>query len=219
MFTGFDQELIDFFWALKLNNNRPWFNAHKQTYVEKIYEPMKALTRDVCALMEQKYKLSSVGKCSRIYRDARRPQPNGPYRDCLWFVLAEQEHWSAAPTFYAEVSGAGLTYGFGSYLCTPAYMKNVRARMEANPAEIEGLIRAFARDKLYQVDGESYKRPKGSVSPQIDPWYNRKTIGFSAFEPWSEKTMGKQLPAYLTKRFGVLLPLYRWMWACLPPEA
>ena len=94
MFNGFEDEMIDFFWAIRFNNNRLWFQEHKQTYVEKLYEPMKELARQVCDGMEERYALETVWKCSRIYRDARRPHQDGPYRDHLWFVLAEQEQAS-----------------------------------------------------------------------------------------------------------------------------
>ena len=69
-FTGFEDAMIDFFWAIRFNNNREWFAEHKATYVEKIYEPMKALAREVCAGMEARYGLESLWRCSRIYRDA-----------------------------------------------------------------------------------------------------------------------------------------------------
>ena len=218
MFEGFEDEMIDFFWAVRFNNNRAWFAEHKPTYVSKVYEPLKELARDVCTGMETAHGLESLWKCSRIYRDARRPQPDGPYRDHLWFVLAERERWSMAPTFYAEISAEGITYGFGSYCCTPDFMKNVRAAMAAHPARMERMIRAFEKDGSYRLDGTPYKRPKGHVSDRIDPWYNLKNIGFSAFEEWNDDNMGPGLPAYLVRRFGVLLPLYRWLWTCVPPE-
>ncbi len=218
MFSGFENEIIDFFWAIRFNNNRPWFNEHKKIYVEKIYEPMKDLAREVCTGMEEAYHLESMWKCSRIYRDARRPHRDGPYRDHLWFVLAEQNRWSAVPTFYAEISAEGISYGFGSYCAPSAYMKNVREKMQANPAEIERLISDFEKDGSYRVNGDSYKRPKGHLSERIDPWYNRKNIGFAAFEEWNEENMGAELPQYLVRRFEKLVPLYRWFWQCVPLE-
>ena len=45
MFQGFRQEMIDFFWALRFNNRRDWFQEHKKTYTDEVYEPMKALAR------------------------------------------------------------------------------------------------------------------------------------------------------------------------------
>ena len=218
MFSGVEDDMIDFFWAIRFNNNRTWFNEHKPIYVQKVYEPMKELARDVCSGMERAYGLESVWKCSRIYRDARRPQPDGPYRDHIWFVLAERARWSVAPTFYAEISAEGISYGFGSYCCTPAFMKNVRASLAAHPAKAERMIRKFERDGSFRLNGACYKRPKGHVSARIDPWYNLKEIGFSAFEEWSDETMSPQLPAYLVRRFQLLLPIYRWLWTCVPPE-
>lgn len=218
MFTGFEDAMIDFFWSLRFNNNRAWFQEHKDIYVQKIYEPMKALAADVYDEMARRCDFQGAWKCARIYRDARRPHPDGPYRDRIWFVLAERERWSGAPTFYAEISAEGLSYGFGAYCPDGAFMKNVRARMEAHPAEAERLIRNFEKDGLYTVTGEAYKRPKGHVSETIDPWYNRKNLGFSAFEPWNDNNMSADLPQYLAERFLVLLPLYRWCWACMPEE-
>ena len=29
MFQGYTQGAVDFLWGLKLNNERPWFQAHK----------------------------------------------------------------------------------------------------------------------------------------------------------------------------------------------
>ena len=219
MFNGFDNDMIDFFWALRFNNNRPWFQEHKQTYVEKIYEPMKELARQVCCGMEKRYKLETAWKCSRIYRDARRPQPEGPYRDHLWFVLAEQERWTMAPTFYAEISAEGIAYGFGNYCSPPEFMKNVRAAIDANPAKIERMVRAFERDGTFGVDGACYKRPKGHVSERLDSWYNRKHIGFSAFEQWNDDNMSAALPEHLVDRFKPLVPLYRWLRQCVPAES
>ena len=218
MFKGFEDGMIDFFWAIRFNNHRTWFQEHKQTYVEQVYEPMKELARQVCAGMEAEYGLETVWKCSRIYKDARRPQPDGPYRDHIWFVLAEQERWSAAPTFYGEISAEGLSYGFGSYCAPPAFMKNVRAAMDAHPAQIERLVRDFVQDGSYQLEGECYKRPKGHVSEVLDPWYNRKNLGFSAFEPWNDRNMGPDLPDDLVERFRPLVPLYRWLWQCVPAD-
>lgn len=218
MFFGFEDAMIDFFWALRFNNNRAWFQENKDTYVQKIYEPMKALSREVCAGMKEKWGVESAWKCSRIYRDARRPQPEGPYRDHLWFVLAQRERWSGAPTFYAEISGEGLSYGFGAYCPTTEFMNRVRAKMAADPARIENLIDAFEKDGSFGLLGESYKRPKGHVSEKIDPWYNRKNLGFSAFEKWNDENMSAALPEYLVERLGTLMGLYAWMWECVPPE-
>ena len=46
-FQGFTPETIDFLWGIRMNNNREWFLEHKQDYANYLYEPMKALGKDL----------------------------------------------------------------------------------------------------------------------------------------------------------------------------
>lgn len=43
MFQGFYEETIQFLWELRLHNQRPWFQAHKQDYLDYLYNPMKEM--------------------------------------------------------------------------------------------------------------------------------------------------------------------------------
>ena len=47
MFEGFTQRTIDFMWNLRLNNEKPWFEAHKDEYLRDFLNPMKALGQEV----------------------------------------------------------------------------------------------------------------------------------------------------------------------------
>ncbi len=40
MFTGFTDETVDFMWGIRFNNERSWFEAHKEIYLEHFYRPM-----------------------------------------------------------------------------------------------------------------------------------------------------------------------------------
>lgn len=53
MFTGFSPEAIDFLWGIRFNNNREWFQNHKQQYQTALYEPMKALCQDLSDALPQ----------------------------------------------------------------------------------------------------------------------------------------------------------------------
>ena len=46
-FEGFSPETVDFLWGIRLNNNREWFTEHKKDYVNTLYEPMKALGKEL----------------------------------------------------------------------------------------------------------------------------------------------------------------------------
>ena len=88
MFQGYTQGAIDFLWGLKLNNERPWFQAHKEEFLQLVDQP----TRELCAQLTEEMtaaypKLGLEPKVRRIYRDARRLFGRGPYKDHLWFSL------------------------------------------------------------------------------------------------------------------------------------
>ena len=47
MFKGFTDATTDFLWNIRFNNEREWFNEHKQEYIDHLWEPFKALAHDV----------------------------------------------------------------------------------------------------------------------------------------------------------------------------
>lgn len=101
MFTGFTDETVDFMWGIRFNNERSWFEAHKQTYLTQFYQPMCALADELYDfLAEQRPDLGLIRKVTRIYRDARRLHGRGPYKDHLWLCVEQPaEQWTAHPTF------------------------------------------------------------------------------------------------------------------------
>ena len=36
MFQGFSQGAVDFLWGVRFNNERSWFEAHKQEYLDLV---------------------------------------------------------------------------------------------------------------------------------------------------------------------------------------
>ena len=39
MFTGYSEKTLDFMWGIRFNNNREWFTAHKNEYLQHLYNP------------------------------------------------------------------------------------------------------------------------------------------------------------------------------------
>ena len=54
MFQGFSQASIDFLWGISFNNDRGWFQEHKQEFLDHVDTPMKELGREIAARMEEK---------------------------------------------------------------------------------------------------------------------------------------------------------------------
>ena len=52
MFEGFSPETVDFLWGIRMNNNREWFLQNKTQYVNTLYEPMKALGKELFEIFQ-----------------------------------------------------------------------------------------------------------------------------------------------------------------------
>ena len=88
MFTGFTDETVDFMWGIRFNNERTWFEAHKDIYLTHFYQPMRELGDELYDFLAAKRPdLGLMRKVTRIYRDVRRLHGRGPYKDHLWFTL------------------------------------------------------------------------------------------------------------------------------------
>ena len=55
MFQGFSQGAVDFLWGVRFNNERSWFEAHKQEYLDLVIAPLQELGRQVHAAMTAAY--------------------------------------------------------------------------------------------------------------------------------------------------------------------
>ena len=121
MFTGFTDATVDFLWGIRFNNERPWFEAHKETYLSELYRPMKDLGAEIYDfLSEQRPEDPMVCRVSRIYRDARRLHGRGPYKDHLWFCVERPaEDWTTRPTFWFELGPDYWGYGMGCWMAWP----------------------------------------------------------------------------------------------------
>lgn len=209
MFTGFTPETVDFLWGIRMNNNRDWFLEHKKQYVSTLYEPMKALGKDLFAPFTEIP--GTILKVSRIYRDARRLHGQGPYKDHLWLcVRTGDQDWTGRPTFYFEIAPDYYSYGMGFWCAAPALMALYRQRIDADPKPLEKLVRRFDRQQTFRLTGPEYARSKGQVSDLLRPWYQKKSFSLQWEAPLDERIFSPQLPQEILESFRELLPFYRY---------
>jgi len=215
-FSGFTRETEEFLWGIHLNNDRSWFLEHKQVYLDSLYEPMKALTREVHERLAPMLPLDTVSRCCRIYRDARLHDKRGPYKDRLWFTVSTSLQWVEDPVFYFEIRPTGAEYGMGCYAYTPAALGRLRASIDANPGRVQRLLDDIDRAGIFQIYGEDYKRPKGVFGTSVDRIYNKKYFGFSRELKWGRELTAKNLPKKLADHLATLGPLFAWLMEVIP---
>ena len=213
MFTGFSQKTIDFMWSIRLNNNKQWFEAHKDEYKHDLHAPMKELGQEVYTRITANYgERGFVHKLSRIYRDARRVRDGNPYRDHLWFSVerpsTENEESSGILTFWFELNPEGWSYGLGYYAAKAVTKEKLRAQIGDNPKELEQLIDLLNSQNEFKLEGPEYVRQKQAPTTKTQEWYNKKSFSLIHYSEISEELFSCQFTDRLVNGYKFLMPFY-----------
>ena len=209
MFQGFTPETIDFLWGIRMNNNRDWFLEHKKDYVNHLYEPMKALGKDL--FLPFLDKPGNLLKVSRIYRDARMHHPV-PYKESLWICIRQDVQWWAEnPCLYFEIRPEGVSYGFILLHPKVSTLEDIRKDMAERPKQFLKLIADTEKATGVPVTAELYKRPKVAPVPELAPFFAWKGyIACTVDEPVSENIFGPEVGVRAGEFLNKLIPLYEY---------
>ena len=179
-FSGFPQEGLDFLRDLADNNNRVWFQAHKETYVTHVLDP----AQDFVQALGQRLKTISDGimydarpnggSILRIYRDVRFSKDKTPYNTNLRVVFWEGDaKRTENPGYYVSIEPTGASVFCGQHGFPKPVLEAYREAV-VDDSLGEGLEKAIASVEAaggYQVGGSHYKRvPRGydSDRPRAD---------------------------------------------------
>jgi uncharacterized protein (TIGR02453 family) len=170
-FTGFPKETVDFLKKLKLNNNREWFNNHKQEYHDFYIEPAKSfvvalgesLQKNISEEIKYDLRLNGSGSIMRIYRDVRFEKDKTPYNTRLRTVFWEGPGKKMQrPGFFIGFDASGGKIYGGIHRFEKLTLENFREFVVSKKGEeIEQVIDSL-RNMDYTVAVEHYKRtPRG----------------------------------------------------------
>jgi len=209
MFTGFTPETIDFLWGIRMNNNREWFQEHKKDYVNHLYEPMKALGKELFEPFLDRP--GNLLKVSRIYRDARMHPPE-PYKESLWICIRQDvEWWAENPCLYLEINPDEVHYGFFIWKMRTSAMEEFRQYISAYPDEFLKLIGDTEKAVGQPITAELYKRPKPCPDPRLAPYFAWKgQIACTRSIAPGEAMFGPGLKDEVADFFEKLTPLYEY---------
>lgn len=213
MFQGYYDKTVEFMWGIRFHNERDWFMAHKQDYIDYFLTPTKELGQEIYEGLHAAYPDEPLMlKVSRIYRDARRLHGRGPYKDHLWLCIRTgDEDWTGKPTFWFELAPEYYSYGLGFWAPKAALMETYRRNIEQHPEELGALAEQFNRQSQFVLDGPEYARSKGTVSDLLQPWYQKKGLTLRhETSPLDERIFDPALAQEITEGFKFLMPFYRY---------
>jgi len=163
----FSAATLKFLRALKRNNRREWFNAHRDDYEAEVRQPMTAIVErladDFRAFAPE---LIASPKISmyRIYRDTRFSENKAPYKTHVAAVFPTRglpKHEGAG--LYFHVSADDVWIGGGMYSPQPAQLVAVREHIAANIRQLRAIVESPSfRRRVGALEGEKLTRvPRG----------------------------------------------------------
>jgi uncharacterized protein (TIGR02453 family) len=213
-FKGFPESAFDFLHGLKKNNNKEWFENHRETYENDLREPSKLLVGAMSeALASAKLPLIADQKRSlfRINRDIRFSKDKSPYKTHIGIVFpfegAKEDEWIGMYLGFEPEGKDGVkTYiGGGCHMPSSSFLKRVRNKVASNYKELEKLIaeKNFKKEfpKGVTDGGESLKRmPKGfDEGHPAEKWLKMKSYSFGS-DLTKKELMSKDLPKLITQK-------------------
>jgi uncharacterized protein (TIGR02453 family) len=136
-FEGFPPDATRFFAGLAANNNRDWFQVHRETYEQAVREPLKAFVAEFAPRF-------GPARISRINRDNRFFKDRPPYKTHID---------AGVGAFYLSLSSHGFYVGTGFYMPDSSVLERFRGAIDRDGSGKELMtIIAGLRRKGYRVD-------------------------------------------------------------------
>ena len=169
-FKGFSEKMLWFFRELRENNDRDWFEAHKDVFLEHVKAPMEELT--ACVMAEvSRFAPEHAGEPKkaifRLYRDTRFSNDKTPYKTHTGALLRRADlPKNESAGFYFAVSDKCVEVAGGSYMAGPEQMRLVREHIAANAKQFEKLAtNRTVVAATSPLEGQKLSRPPKGLSP------------------------------------------------------
>ena len=167
---NFPAETLRFLRALKRNNRREWFEAHRGDYESYVRQPMTAIVERLAVdLRAFAPELVASPKVSmyRIYRDTRFSEDKKPYKTHIAAVFPTRglpKHEGAGAYFH--VSPDEVWIGGGMYMPRPPQLVAVRQHIAGHVRQLRAIVESPGfRKQFGTLGGDTLKRvPRGFPS-------------------------------------------------------
>ena len=171
-FEGFPNGCIPFLKQLARNNNREWFNEHKQRYEDNVRSPAMTF---IAAMAPQLPSLSAHfraipkkvgGSLMRVYRDTRFAGDKTPFKTNVGIhfrhELGKDVH---APGFYVHIEPGDCFLGAGIWHPEAPTLAAIREFIADNPNAWKKATHAAAFKRDWVLVGDTLVRPPRGYDP------------------------------------------------------
>ena len=135
---------MDFLRELSLNNEKPWFEAHKQEYLLAKATVSSLTLKLIEGIHEFDDTIGplTVSDCTyRIYRDLRFSKDKSPYKTHMGIFITRGGKKSGYSGYYFHIDGSGNhLIAIGNYYTEPRVLKTLREDIELGGGDFRRII-------------------------------------------------------------------------------
>jgi uncharacterized protein (TIGR02453 family) len=160
--THLPPEFHKFLAKLDKNNNRDWFNAHKEDYIKHIKEPFELFISGLI-LASQKVDpeilITPKEAMFRIYKDVRFSKNKTPYKTNMSASISKYGRKKMLhPGIFVQVGVNGLWMASGVYRPEPQIRDRIRTYIKENHSEFKKILKAKAlKENWGEIQGDKNK--------------------------------------------------------------
>lgn len=158
-----DKIVFDFLHDLNENNNRDWFNLHKDIYLAARREVelfVDHLILNIKTFDPSIGDLPAKQTMFRIYRDIRFSKDKTPYKTYFGAYMAAGGRKSEEAGYYLHFAADECFASGGAYCPKSENLKKIRSEIYYNPDEFLGIVESRDFKKTFgELKGEKLKRP------------------------------------------------------------
>jgi uncharacterized protein (TIGR02453 family) len=162
---------LEFLTDLKNNNDRDWFQAHREQY-ERSQNEVKNLFAELGELIRKQDEIDHIGsKVFRIYRDVRFSKDKSPYKTSrsMVFRRAGAERRGG---YYLHVEPGNIFLATGFWKPDPQELFHLRKQISQSDEEMRSILNEKTIKEYFgEMQGDKLKRaPKGfdKEDPALD---------------------------------------------------
>ena len=221
----FSDRSLGFLRNLARHNNRSWFLAHREEFVEHVQQPMAGLVGEMDLRMKV-FAPEMMGdpkrSIFRLYRDVRFSKDKSPYKThvACWFFHSEgtskvgrEAHGGGAGFYFHLQPGASLVGG-GCWMPPRPALQKFRASIAADPRGFEhAALAPRLRRRFGRLSEESMLKrvPRGfDADHPAATWLRHQSFTVGR-ELTDAEAKSPRLTTTLATDFQAMLPLVRWL--------
>jgi uncharacterized protein (TIGR02453 family) len=220
-FAGFTKQTVRFYADLEKNNNKAWFEAHRDVYETHVLAPAKlfvaAMGERLKSVVPGIVAVPAVNKSIfRINRDTRFSLDPRPYKTNLglYFWDGARSRMESAG-YYVGLEPPDIMLGGGMYMIPDTLLARYRKDVvdPRRGAELAKIVAALRSVPGCTVEGTHYKRvPAGFDAEHKNAELLKHKGLYASFETKvPSEFYGPEFIDYCLERFAPAAPLHRWL--------